>query len=330
MIVVTGAYGCLGSNVVRALLERGERVVALRREGESADSLADVAGDVEDVVVDIRDADGTDRALRGRTGLFHLAGVAVMTNKAARAMHEVNVVGTAHVMSAARRHGLRTVHTSSASAVGFPAPGVTADEDHPYRADRRRNAYQHTKRAGERIVLGEVARGLDAVVLNPAGVIAPGGDGRSAWPGLVARVAAGRFPLSPPGGFSFVAAEEFRAAQLAAYDKGAAGRRYIVATEYLRYHELFARIAQRTGARAPRGTVPSPVLRALAIASAPINAWIGSPERALLMSSENLPMLTGELRYSPRRCRTELGVEPGDMNRALDDVVAWCRRHRYI
>lgn len=327
MILVTGAFGCLGSTMVRALVERGERVVALARPGESPGTLSDLADHFETRTADVRDPEAVARAMRGIEGVFHLAGVATLTTAAARAMYEVNVLGTANVMREARRAGARVVHTSSVSAIGLPPSEQPADEDFPFNGHLFRHPYPRTKHAGEQRVLDEVRRGLDAVILNPGAVMAPGGDGRSAWPAFVGAVCRGKLPFAPPGGFSMVAAEEFVTAQIRAFEKGTVGERYIVATQNMTFLELISSIAGAAGVRPPRRTVPPRVLAAAAYASLPFILLVKDPERRPLVSPENLVYLNRNLYYDSRKSREHLGVAPGSMEESILSVVSWGRRH---
>jgi dTDP-L-rhamnose 4-epimerase len=77
VVLVTGGAGFIGSHLVDALVERGDRVRAL----DNLDPLAHPSGSAEHlnpaaelVVGDLRDRDAVDRALRGVDRVFHLGG----------------------------------------------------------------------------------------------------------------------------------------------------------------------------------------------------------------------------------------------------------------
>src|ERR1044072_926325 len=120
---ITGAQGCIGSWIVKALAERGDRAVVFDRSDDSRrlsaimneDDLAHVrfiAGDISDgaAVLSALDAFGARRVI-------HLAGLQVPTCKAdplAGAL--VNVVGTLHVFEAARQLGINSIVYASSAA----------------------------------------------------------------------------------------------------------------------------------------------------------------------------------------------------------------------
>jgi UDP-glucose 4-epimerase len=136
--MVTGGAGFIGSNLVDALLERGDDVTVLddistgRRENLS-DALAAGAQLAE---VDLRDgpavSDLVERA--GPEVVFHLgAQVDVRKSVADPAFDSaVNVGGTVNLLSAAHAHGIRrVVNASTGGAIYGEAKTIPAGEDHP-------------------------------------------------------------------------------------------------------------------------------------------------------------------------------------------------------
>src|SRR6185503_12204664 len=107
---VTGAQGCIGSWIVKALTERGDQAVVFDRSDDSRRLSAimdDLAG-VRFITGDITDADAVLSALSasGAERVIHLAGLQVPTCKVdplAGAL--VNVACTLNVFEAARTIG---------------------------------------------------------------------------------------------------------------------------------------------------------------------------------------------------------------------------------
>ncbi len=104
MIVVTGAAGHIGCNLVRALLARGARVRALVR-GDDPLSLRGLP--VERVRGDVRDRRSLDAAFRGAEIVYHLAAVISITGDRGGLVAATNVEGTRHVAAAAGACGAR-------------------------------------------------------------------------------------------------------------------------------------------------------------------------------------------------------------------------------
>ena len=137
--LVTGAFGCIGSWVVRGLLADGERPVALDL-GDDPWRLRMIAGDDVTSRVTLVRGDVTDREAiahvvreHGVRRIVHLAAwqVPLCRQDPARGAL-INVVGTTNVFEVARTSGgqvERVVYASSAAVFGPPTlypPGAAA------------------------------------------------------------------------------------------------------------------------------------------------------------------------------------------------------------
>lgn len=112
LIVVTGAPGHIGNNLVRQLVEKGQRVRCMAVRGESLRPLEGL--DVEIVEGDVRDPASLDAAFSGATDVFHLASVISLIPGHEDLLEQVNVRGARNVAEACLRQGVRRlVYTSS-------------------------------------------------------------------------------------------------------------------------------------------------------------------------------------------------------------------------
>jgi CDP-glucose 4,6-dehydratase len=160
-VLVTGAHGLLGSWLVKALLERGAGVVAIRRDEPAVSSLAllGLAERVDVVHGDIC-ADGlVARALNEYEvdSVFHLAAQTLVgtANHAPASTFETNIRGTWTVLEACRLHGAERVIVASSDKAYGPHSELPYRESHalqpayPYdvskaAADLIARSYWHT------------------------------------------------------------------------------------------------------------------------------------------------------------------------------------------
>jgi UDP-glucose 4-epimerase len=126
--VVTGGAGFIGSNLVDALVERGDEVVVVDdlssgKRGYVNAAAAFVEGDIRDGI----DASGAEV-------VFHLAAQADVQTSMRRPDHDaaVNVVGTVQVLEAARAAGAHVVFSSTGGAIYGECDGP-AQEESPLR-----------------------------------------------------------------------------------------------------------------------------------------------------------------------------------------------------
>lgn len=120
--LVTGGAGFIGSNIVTALVERGERVRVLDNfsTGHRA-NLALVQDQIEIIEGDIRNASTVRTAVEGIDYVLHQAALPSVPRSIADPLtsNEVNVNGTLILLQAAREAGVkRLVQASSSSVYG--------------------------------------------------------------------------------------------------------------------------------------------------------------------------------------------------------------------
>jgi UDP-glucose 4-epimerase len=143
-VIVTGGAGFIGSNVVDALLVRGDEVHVL--DDLSKGRRENVAAGAELHVADIREPDGVFDAVRP-DAVCHLAAQADVRVSVERPDHDadVNVRGTVRVLEAARRHHAHVVFASTGGAIYGECDGPA-----PETAGRRPLApYGTSKLCGE-------------------------------------------------------------------------------------------------------------------------------------------------------------------------------------
>lgn len=136
--LVTGGAGFIGSNLVDALVARGDDVAVIDdlSTGKRANLDQAVAGGAELIELDVRDAQAVADAVErvAPEAIFHLAAqIDVRKSVADPALDSrVNVEGTINVLSAAQAGGVRrVVNTSTGGAIYGEGQILPAPEDHP-------------------------------------------------------------------------------------------------------------------------------------------------------------------------------------------------------
>jgi nucleoside-diphosphate-sugar epimerase len=171
--LITGGAGFIGSNIARALVERGDEVAVLDNLLSGWKSnIADLSP-VEFIEGDIRDASLISRAMSGVDVVFHLA--ASVGNK--RAIDnpvldsDINVIGTLQVLEAMRKKGVRKIVMSSSAGTYGELRALPITEDHPMEPD---TPYGASKLCAEKHCLAYAGLyGLDAICLRYFNVYGP-------------------------------------------------------------------------------------------------------------------------------------------------------------
>jgi nucleoside-diphosphate-sugar epimerase len=309
-VLVTGGGGFLGGAVVRLLVERGWAVRSFQRR----QSPALAALGVEQRLGVLADAAAAAAAVAGCEVVFHVAAKAVLWGPP-REFHATNVGGTANILAACRRAGVRRlVFTSTPSVVhgGRHLEGI--DESAPY-AERFESSYPASKAEAERMVLAANGPELATVALRPHLIWGP--DDPQLVGRIVARSRAGRLWLVGDGGnlIDTTYLDNAAAAHLLACERlrpgsPCAGKAYFITNGEPRpIAEILNRILDAAGEPPLRRRLPYPL--ALAAAAAVETAY-----RLLRLGGE--PPLTRMLVrhlatahwYDISAARRDLGYEP--------------------
>ncbi|AEV84502.1 epimerase [Actinoplanes sp. SE50] len=128
-VVITGAAGRIGSVVRRHLRADVRRLVLVDRVPLSVESPVE-----QTIRLDLADLDAVAAAMAGADAVVHLAG---LPDEAPMAdLLDSNVLGTYHVLEAARRHRVgRVVLAGSNRVTGFYPVGQVVTPDDPVRPD---------------------------------------------------------------------------------------------------------------------------------------------------------------------------------------------------
>ena len=172
-VLVTGGAGFIGSNLVRALLERGEQVRVL--DNFSTGSRANLDGlEVEIVEGELRSYERVHNAVRGTETVFHLGALGSVPRSVQDPLTSsaVNVEGTLNVLLAARDEGVqRVVYSSSTSVYGTSREMPTSEASPPDPI----SPYGVAKLAAERycVAFSRVYDSFETVVLRYFNVFGP-------------------------------------------------------------------------------------------------------------------------------------------------------------
>ncbi len=163
---VTGGTGFLGRRVVRRLIERGDEVLALAREGSRSEEL--VAAGATVVVGDLGDVGSVLDKVAECDVVYHV-GARVLSHGDWDEFFRVNVEATQRLMDAAWAGKVkRFVHVSSLGIFEIDRDGLTISDTADY--DRRptlRGFYTRSKIDADRLACSAARTGKNVVVLRP-------------------------------------------------------------------------------------------------------------------------------------------------------------------
>ena len=313
-VLVTGGSGHLGANLIRRLVQEGERVVALERAGSDNRALDGLP--VERVTGDLRDADAMTRAMRGVQRVYHCAAKVSTIVGGEREIYDCNVIGTKNLLAAALSAKVeRVVVTSSFSAVGH-TEGRPADERDLFYPFEDHMPYERSKAWMEHECLKAVTRGLDVVIATSCAILGPADFKPSRMGRVVKDFANGKMHAYIPGGFEFVAAQDIVQGHLLAMEKGKTGEKYILSTRFVTVDELVVLLEGITGRKRPTLRLPPSVMAKIAVVSTFVltNFFPHVPQR---FTPGAVRILGMGRRADTSKAQRELGYRPTSIEEAL-------------
>lgn len=324
MILVTGASGLVGGNVVRELARRGEGVRVLLRRTSKAPALEGLR--VERAEGDLRDVESLKRACDGCRGVVHAAADVRMWVPDWNEIREVNVRGTLNLMEASRSAGVeRFLHVSTDNVIGLKEDGTPADESTLHNLGHFGLPYMDTKFEADLEVRARIREGFPAIIVMPTFMLGPW-DPRPSSGRMVLKAARGQLAGYSSGGKNFVDIEDVADAIANALERGKVGERYLLAGENLTYQEAFTRMNRVVGRPPPRIEIPWWIARRV--------MKVGDLLCTLLR--RELDVSTGTVLFgylfnyfNPAKAIRELGLRQTPFEASVRKAWDWFRKYGY-
>lgn len=325
LVLVTGAGGFVGGELVNALLRKGCRVRAMVHSLARQGGLANLP--VEVVEADLSNQDSLRRAVDGVAEVYHIASIFRQAGLPESVFHDVNATGTQRLLDACIEAGTqRVIHCSTVGVLGH-IDHPPADENTPYNPG---DMYQRSKMDGEKIALDYFNSGkIRGVVIRPAMIYGPG-DERTLK--MFRMIAHRRFFFVGPGNAQvhFIDVRDLAQAFILAMGKTALnGEVYIVAGQRsLPLLELVEIIAREIGVPPLRLHLPVKPMQ-----------WLGSLCEAVCTPFRIQPPIfrrrvdfyTKNRAFDCRKAHRDLGFVPAQsLEQEIRDIIADYRQRGWL
>jgi dihydroflavonol-4-reductase len=323
-ILITGATGFLGNNVVRALLRDNHEIAVTLRASSNRSTLDGL--NVEPVLVDLNHFSDIGLAVKDADVVIHSAAMIQIGWSKLAASRRVNVEATAGIAEACRRKKVRMIYVSSVDALGAATETEIGDEtklDPPKPAC----SYVVSKREAESAVILEVAKGLDGVIVNPGFMVGPYDWKPSSGEMMFAIHKNAFLPFAPAGGCSVADVRDVAEGIVSAIEHGQTGNRYILGGQNMSYLELWTRMAEVIGKRPPKRALPEWIAQ-LAGKAGDFAGKFSKSEPQVNSAATQMGQMFHY--YSSEKAKTELGYKIGSVDDALRDAWDWFKAMKMV
>lgn len=212
-ILVTGSGGFIGSHLTELLVHEGFEVKAFVHYNSKNSwgwlESSEVKKEVEVIAGDIRDCDSVYNAIKGCSGVFHLAALIGIPYSylSPKAYIETNITGTYNVLHSAKELGLEQVLVTSTSETYGTAQYVPIDEKHPMVGQ---SPYSASKIAADQLAISYYRSfNLPVKIVRPFNTYGPRQSARAIIPTVISQLLNGKSQiklgnLSPTRDLTFV------------------------------------------------------------------------------------------------------------------------------
>ena len=324
-VMITGATGFLGGNLVRRLLAQGASVRVLVRRADQARELR--ACGVAAIQGEITDRAALSEALGGAAVVYHLAGRLFVPGVSAEEYRRTHIAGTRALLEVCAQSAdfKRLVHCSTTGVLG-----VTGDQPASEAAPMRpTNVYEATKGRAELEVTRAMTAGFPAVIARPGLVYGPGDLHLLAFVQAILRR---RFrPIGDqPVWLHPIFIDDMTEALLCCGDAPEAVGQcfHFAGTQPVTLSDLARAIALAAGIKPASGYIP--------LSGARLAAWLGDRLPAGLresapLTTSRLEFLTHSRVYDVSKARRELGfAAKTDLTTGARLTLAWYSSHGYL
>jgi dihydroflavonol-4-reductase len=322
-IAITGISGFVGGNLARTLLSQGVKVKGLiHRDRRAVEGL-----DIHLVEGDLLNPKSLEQAFQGVDLVYHLGASISLTNNLPQ-LRAVNVTGTRNVVEACLLCGVnRLVHCSSIHAFIQTPLDRRLDETRPLALTRKHPGYDRSKALSELEVQKGLAKGLDAIIINPTAITGPFDFKPSYLGNAIIFMALGKLPALVQGGFDWVDVRDVVSGMIQAGNTAPTGAKYLLSGHWRSVVEMGSLVAKFTKTRPPRLTVPI----WLAYLGLPfINTLSQINNKEALYTRFSLQTLKSNRYISHARAAGDLGYQPRPFEVTIRDTVQWFKENGYL
>ncbi len=295
IILVTGATGFLGAELIFQLTAQQRKVRALKRPSSTIPNLLKGNNLVTWVDADINEPESLADAFEGIAQVYHCAAFISFDPKDKAKLLKVNIEGTSNIVNLCQDFGARLVHVSSIAALGDAKKGELITEKDFWEYNPNVHSYAISKYEGEMEVWRGIAEGLDAVIVNPAVII--GKNAGFEGSGAIFKLVKEGLKFYTDGATGIVDVADVAKCMILLMESEISSQRYTLSAENLHYKDFFAQIAKGFGIKPPL-TEAKPWMLAIAWRAAKVASWFTQKAPALTKdaarSSFNLSYYSNE------------------------------------
>ena len=320
-IMLTGATGFIGSELVTKLCEQGNCLHVLCRSSSNAEHL--IKPNIKLFRGDILDPQSIAKCMDGCEQIYHLAAYAKNYAKSPSTFFKYNEDAVRTILSLSLKHKVKKILVMSTSMTFGPSNNYPVNEKST-RTMQPLTFYEASKIRAEKTISAFLGKGLEIITVNPTRLFGPGliTEGNSVTK-MIQLYLSGKFRLilgsgNAIGNYAFIS--DVVDGCINAMNKGRDAEKYILGGENLSYNKFFYVVRELS--RKKYRMIHVPVKAGL---------LLGSIEELLSKISNHYPQITPawvrtfalDWAFSSEKAISEIDYRITPFNKALSETLSW-------
>ncbi|PBQ31772.1 NAD-dependent epimerase [Sphingobacteriaceae bacterium] len=330
MNLVTGATGIVGSHVVLALLQNNQQVIACKQKNSNTQRVENLFAyytpdykvlfdKIKWVDVDICDVFSIEEALTNITNVYHCAGFVSFNPKDRKKLFSVNESGTRNVVDACLHKGIKALcHVSSIGTIHNLDYTQILTEEVFWKKSGKESDYATSKYNAEREVWRGIEEGLNAVIVNPGVILAPGFWDQSSSRLFDSSYNGNKFYTNGLG--SYIAATDVAKVMIRLVTEGLFGQRFILVENNYTFHNILSHIQTSFKKPAPAINASQSLLATARVLEGFLSLFTGK-ERKITKALSNSAF--NKQLFSNQKVKTALNIEFRPTHEVIGEICTY-------
>ncbi|MEA3450575.1 MAG: NAD-dependent epimerase/dehydratase family protein [Bacteroidota bacterium] len=318
-VLVTGATGLLGANIVCELNKQNYKVKIISRKGSSLKSLDDCEYELYEG--NITDYSDLEKAIEGCDYVIHAAARTTQSPNKLSAYTDVNITTTDNLMQLCEKHKIKKfIFVSSTNTFSNGTKENPGDETGEFMPWLKGSGYAYSKYIAHQKVLEKAKNeNFPGLVVAPSFMIGPR-DSKPSSGKLLLLGLNNRVVFHPSGGKSFVDVEYAAEAIVNSIEKGKVGESYLISGINKSYREFFRTVNEQTGKKKILVQIPLWLLKGFGQIFSFFEKLF---KISLPLNIVNQRLLCLDNYFSNNKAVRELGLKKTSLEESINKAVKW-------
>lgn len=319
-VLVTGADGMLGTNLILVLLKKRMKVNAFIHPSSKSKNLEGL--NIKKYFGDILQASTLDEPMANSDIVIHTASDTRIWPSRSVTIRKTNIKGTENVINGSLKHGIKQlIYIGSASSVNTAASN---NKRYSFPGEKFGLDYIDSKHSALLMVMDAIKnRNLPAIALLPTFMIGPydslPGSGK-----LILKLAKGKLRFYTGGGRNFVCVADVVSLIISCMENHTIGKFYVACNQNLSYRAFFEKVSAVTGCQEPNLRIPNWAVLVFGFLGSFVGKLI---KKEPLISYPMAKIVCGNQFVSCDKTINDLKMPQTPIELAIKDCYEWFRKN---